>query len=552
MRKVMLGILVVLCAMGYGLTASQPAQGGEWRSVSARDTGRHAIHFHAVDLADPAHGWVGGTTYIPPGMFGFEDTAIIGRTDSGGEYWQYSTSHEAGYHSVGWNFLTVKALDFVDGLHGWATLDDGTILASSDGGARWTMQAEGSFTNRDNNWGYPGLSMADSTHGVAVGGWVGFIGVVYPRIAYTVNGREWKEADVPKVAGASLESVSMVDATHGWAVGSAGTDRVPLVLVTTDGGASWTRQTKGLRADGLSLHGVWFVDRQRGWAVGDSGTIYVTVDGGASWWSQRSGVSVSLLDVAFTGTGVGWAVGEKGTVLVTTRSGRPWVIEAPGVTTTLRAVASAGGAVWVVGDEGVIVTGTAPGPDPGGEGFGDLGSSPYRTAIETLAAVGVVGGFTDGTYRPDAGLNRAQFAKMVVGALGITPGVSPTTRFTDLGTPDANGYPHVYVQAAYVNGITNGTDAAQTLFAPWNGIRRDQLVTMIVRGAGRVFPGKLLSPPAEYRSVFDGVGAPHGENLRIAEYNGLLEGLIGVGAGWSGALANRGEAAQVLYNLMLK
>jgi len=400
-RRIALGIFVVLCVAGYlsvaVSAAAQPAQAEDWQPVSARDTARHAIHFHAVDLVDPAHGWVGGITYIPPGSAGFEDTAIIGRTDSGGETWQYSTSHEAGDHSVGWNFLTVTALDFVNGTHGWATLDDGTILASTDGGARWAMQAEGSFENRDNNWGYADLAMADTTHGVAVGGWVGFIGVVYPRIAYTENGREWKEADVPRVAGASLESVSMVDATHGWAVGSAGADKMPLVLVTTDGGATWIRQTGGLRAGGLALHGVCFVDRQHGWAVGDSGTIYVTADGGASWWSQPSGVSVALLDVTFAGAGVGWAVGEKGTGLVTRQAGKPWVAEESGATTTLRAVASADGAVWAVGDEGVIVTGTVPAPEPGGSGFGDIGSSPYRTAIEALAVAGVVEGFTDGT-----------------------------------------------------------------------------------------------------------------------------------------------------------
>jgi len=446
----------------------------------------------------------------------------------------------------------VNALDFVDSARGWATLDDGTILASSDGGARWTLQAEGSFENRDNNWSYADLDMADSATGAAVGGWIGFIGVVYPRIAYTENGREWKEADVPKVAGASLESVSMVDATHGWAVGTAGTDRIPLVLTTRDGGATWTRQTGGLRADGLALHGVWFVDRQHGWAVGDSGTIYVTADGGASWWIQPSGVSVALLDVTFAGSGVGWAVGEKGTLLVTRRGGNPWHVEDSGATTTLRAVAGADGAVWVVGDEGVIVTRTVPDPDPGSGGFGDVGSSPYRTAIESLGAAGVVGGFSDGTYRPDSGLYRAQFAKMIVGALGLAPSPSTATRFTDLGAPDRNGYPHVYVQAAFEHGITNGTDAAQTLFAPWTGIRRDQLVTMIVRGAGHIFPGKLLVPPADYRSSFDGVGAPHGENLRIAEYNGLLDGLVVVGVGWNAAPATRGEAAQLLYNLMLR
>jgi parallel beta-helix repeat protein len=140
---------------------------------------------------------------------------------------------------------------------------------------------------------------------------------------------------------------------------------------------------------------------------------------------------------------------------------------------------------------------------------------------------------------------------MIVGTLDITPGASTATRFTDLGEPDANGYPHRFVQTAYDHGITYGTNAAQTLFAPYNAIRRDQVVSMIVRGANNEFPGSLATPPASWDSLFDGVPEPHGGNLRIAEYNGLLDGLIGMGSGWNvSATASRGEVAQMLYNLL--
>jgi hypothetical protein len=346
----------------------------------------------------------------------------------------------------------------------------------------------------------------------------------------------------------------MVDAEHGWAVGTAGpTDKVPLVLVTHDGGATWTRQTKGLPSDGTALHGVWFVDRQRGWVVGDHGAIYVTADEGATWWNQPSGVSTTLLAVTFADAATGWAVGENGTILETTKAGLPWALQSSGTTVALRAVASAGGTVWTVGDEGVVLKSAVPGPGPVAPGFTDIGSSPYKTAIESLAAAGIVTGFPNKTFRPEATIVRAQFTKLAAGALGITPGNSTSTHFTDLGTPDAGGYPHKYVQAAFDHAITNGTNAARTLFAPRNPIRRDQAVSMIVRGAKSLLPGLLVGPPAGTPSLFAGVGEPHGENLRIAEYNGLLTGLSGMGAGWSvTANATRGEVAQMLYNLRLK
>jgi parallel beta-helix repeat protein len=176
---------------------------------------------------------------------------------------------------------------------------------------------------------------------------------------------------------------------------------------------------------------------------------------------------------------------------------------------------------------------------------------PYEAAIDDLADLGVLGGYSNGDFGPDDLLKRAQFAKLIVNTIGIDPGASTNTRFIDLGAPDANGYPHKYVQAAYDAGITNGTNAAQTLFSPWSNIRRDQVVTMIVRGVDEVSPGILEKPPTGIESLFSGVGQPHGGNLRIAEYNGLLVGLTGIGPGWHvTADATRGEVAQMLWNLV--
>jgi hypothetical protein len=176
---------------------------------------------------------------------------------------------------------------------------------------------------------------------------------------------------------------------------------------------------------------------------------------------------------------------------------------------------------------------------------------PYETAINALSSEGIIGGYLNGDFGLNDAVKRAQFAKMIVGTLGITPNTSTVTRFTDLGDPDAKGYPHIYVQAAYDNGITYGTNLAQTLFDPWKYIRRDQVVSMIVRGVQHLFPTALEDPPAGTSSLFASVPEPHGANLRIAEYNGLLDGLIGLGPSWSvTANATRGEVAQVLYNVL--
>lgn len=178
-------------------------------------------------------------------------------------------------------------------------------------------------------------------------------------------------------------------------------------------------------------------------------------------------------------------------------------------------------------------------------------SHPYAGAIDDLSSLGIIGGYTNGNFGLNDSVKRAQFSKMVVGTLDITPNASTSTRFTDLGSPDSGGYPHRFVQTAFDNGITYGTNAAQTLFAPWNAIRRDQVVSMIVRGVDNIFPGSLLDPSAETPTDFYDVPEPHGSNLRIAEYNGLLDGLIGLGSNWSvTATATRGEVAQMLWNVL--
>ena len=184
-------------------------------------------------------------------------------------------------------------------------------------------------------------------------------------------------------------------------------------------------------------------------------------------------------------------------------------------------------------------------------------SNPYCTAIEGLYLSGVVNGthvVDDNRYfSPNDPLKRAQFAKMIIGALGLPPSPTTETRFVDLGQPDASGYPHIYVQSAWEHGITYGKNLAQTLYAPWDYIRRDQVVSMIVRAAENQAPGLLDAPSPGTPSLFEEVPLPHGPNLRIAEYNGLLDGLTGLGPSWSFiAEASREEAAQMLWNLRTK
>lgn len=181
----------------------------------------------------------------------------------------------------------------------------------------------------------------------------------------------------------------------------------------------------------------------------------------------------------------------------------------------------------------------------------------YFDAIQGMAAKGLIEGYpTSGGYsefRPNNSVFRAQYSKMIVGALGlaVTEGMASPVNFTDLGTNDpANLYPHEYVWAAYNNQIIKGyTDGT---FRPYTVISRGHVVTMTVRALQRLHPSVLTSPPPGYMQTWGNDLLPeHMANAAIAEYNNLLSGLpLSTTASNANAGMPRGEVAQVLWNMM--
>ena len=108
--------------------------------------------------------------------------------------------------------------------------------------------------------------------------------------------------------------------------------------------------------------------------------------------------------------------------------------------------------------------------------FQDVARHPNRAAIEELASYEIINGMGDGKFEPDATMNRAQFAKIVVCSLGLTA----EYRGTFLDVPEEAWYAgYVDTAAAYgiVNGIGNGN------FDPEGLITRQAAAAMVVRAA---------------------------------------------------------------------
>lgn len=111
-------------------------------------------------------------------------------------------------------------------------------------------------------------------------------------------------------------------------------------------------------------------------------------------------------------------------------------------------------------------------------------------------------GYTDGTWKPYADMQRRQFVKMADDAYGITL-VSPATpTYTDVPASD-DYYP--YVEGATAAGLVNGVGGG--LFAPMDTITREQGAAIIARyvadANGFDLDTYYADPEAEYASFAD-------------------------------------------------
>ncbi len=206
----------------------------------------------------------------------------------------------------------------------------------------------------------------------------------------------------------------------------------------------------------------------------------------------------------------------------------------------------------------VEVTGSAalpdgsdpPPPPPDGPVFPDVDAGhPYRVAIEGMYDRDIISGYESGLFGPNDSVKRAQFAKMIVGTMDLDVHEGMSSPFTDLGAnPSDDLYPHDYIAAAFANGITTGLTAST--FGAYVPITRAQVVTMIVRAVGT---SVLSSPPAGFAGSLGDFSETHAPYMRIAEHNGLLDGLQDFGPGWDPwRTASRGECAQILWNVLTR
>ncbi|MEG2377065.1 MAG: S-layer homology domain-containing protein, partial [Clostridia bacterium] len=131
-----------------------------------------------------------------------------------------------------------------------------------------------------------------------------------------------------------------------------------------------------------------------------------------------------------------------------------------------------------------------------GKTFSDVPSSHWGSnAISLLSSADVIGGYADGTFKPDKYLTRAEFVAILTRLVKPTP--SNTNEFSDISGHWAEADICALVNAGFIGGYGDGT------FKPDNPIFRAEAVKLINRAVN------IITNPDENRQIFNDLPKSH-------------------------------------------
>lgn len=172
----------------------------------------------------------------------------------------------------------------------------------------------------------------------------------------------------------------------------------------------------------------------------------------------------------------------------------------------------------------------------------DIGGHWARTQIDAGVADGYIHGFPDGTFRPDQSITRAEFFKLLAGAVQLKPQPTLPAPFAET---EHWAMQQGQIQAAVSGGLLLPADYGQSL-SPDGKIGRREIVLAAVRAVGKEsLVGKtgLTTPDAgQYPDWLQGWAA-------IAVADGLLTGYEDGSLGLE-RTATRAEALVIVQRVL--
>lgn len=146
----------------------------------------------------------------------------------------------------------------------------------------------------------------------------------------------------------------------------------------------------------------------------------------------------------------------------------------------------------------------------------DVKGTKYEDAVKGLMVKDLISGYTDGTYRPDSTISRAEACAIIVRALN--PSEENLKSISGNHFPDLSGYVWAakYINYAAAKDIISGYPNGD--FRPANPVSYEEMASMIIRAMGYtadelngVWPDNYLVKATElgiFKGVDFGVGDP--------------------------------------------
>lgn len=175
----------------------------------------------------------------------------------------------------------------------------------------------------------------------------------------------------------------------------------------------------------------------------------------------------------------------------------------------------------------------------------DMDSASWaKEAVEALAKRGIVSGYDDGTFRPNNGVKREEFIKMLSSAIGMSS-VNAKCSYEDV-PEDAWYYP--YVSFCTEKNIVHGI--SETKFGTGMEITRQDMATIIYRAAGTA--GKSLGSVRTYKPFDDEneIGNYALEAVRTLYSAGKISG-VSDALFLPNNVCTRAQVAKVIYDVFV-
>lgn len=204
----------------------------------------------------------------------------------------------------------------VDKKHMWVCGYKGLISHSNMYGNNGSWNEQNSGTDKNLN----ALWFVDINYGWAVGDG----GII---IHTSDGGKTWRKQN--SHCPNKIVDVQFVDRLNGWALVEKANDFFARVLLTKDGGQTWSTIKYKTFYNSMSSRRMFFLDKNTGWICGDFLSVYKTTNGGYTWNEQKrpeisGGLKVNLNDIYFLDKNDGWACGDRGHLFHTTNGGTSW------------------------------------------------------------------------------------------------------------------------------------------------------------------------------------------------------------------------------------